>query len=278
MPSNKTSRTNILWQESVGDQWQLYAPPTRPSKSECAIWREHLAKKKHARTLVLGATPELRDISHSLKHDVTLIDVSLSMMQSMQRFMRVREPQETWVRANWITNPLQSAHFDFVIGDLVMGNVPFALQPKFLETVARVLKPRGYFIHRTFGGFPYSVQDTYKRFSRYAHTPLSPLHDNEICLDLLNTSWNPKTFACETTVVRQKIRRFLATCALGERKGMRFMRDRFNLLFCGEKMWWTSPREISERMMRKHFRIIARVSGNDHALTESMPIYILQKI
>lgn len=65
---------NKHWQ-TFAKKWAMYGPPVKPSKSEVRIWEKYLSKSVGTaqcavptRTLILGSTPELRDLCHKLKH------------------------------------------------------------------------------------------------------------------------------------------------------------------------------------------------------------------
>ena len=272
MPESK----NIFWQESIAHQWGLYAPPVRPSASEIRIWRHWLKRKKNARTLILGATPELRHLCHALGHNVTLIDVSLPMMSAMQRFMRVRDPQETWVRANWTDNPLRSDYFDFVIGDLVVGNVPRILQSAFFASIARVLKVGGLFIHRPWLGAPMDMQTLQRQFGAL-RLPLPRQRDNEWCFGLLGLSWDPKSYEVSSEGSRRIIQQYLASLSLSERSTIAPAFRRFNILFMGKKKWWVLPSDALRRAEQRFFRIVDILEGDDRLFVARTPLHILKK-
>lgn len=126
------------WQ-AMTDKWKkgLYTSPGRPSLSEQKIYRKCIKavikNKKNARALVLGSTPELRDILAELKVETIICDISYEMMLAMSEVIKKAKPEkEIWIKAPWEENPLPEKYFDIIVGDLVLGNVPWQVKKKFI--------------------------------------------------------------------------------------------------------------------------------------------------
>ena len=98
--------------------------------------------------MVLGATPELRDLLYELKCEVTIIDAAAAMVQAMTGLKKHRSAPEKVVISDWIDNPRKADYFDVIVGDIILANIPRQKQPEFLRGLARMLKPGGHFISR----------------------------------------------------------------------------------------------------------------------------------
>lgn len=134
--------------------WSKITSPGRPSKREIEIYEKFgnsgLNKKK-ARALVLGSTPEIRNMLAKYKNvQVHLIDVNIGNALAMTELMKNKKAGETeiWIKANWLNAPLPENYFDLIYGDFVVCNIPFEKQGKFLAKVKNWLKKEGLFITR----------------------------------------------------------------------------------------------------------------------------------
>ncbi len=103
--------------------------------------------KKRANVLILGATPEFRDLALKNGCNVVALDQSMAMITKMSSAMKLQNhPNETIVTANWLASPLKDNFFDVIIGDLVAVNIPKSLQQTFFKELQRMLKKGGYIL------------------------------------------------------------------------------------------------------------------------------------
>ncbi|KKW43015.1 MAG: hypothetical protein UY92_C0001G0029 [Candidatus Magasanikbacteria bacterium GW2011_GWA2_56_11] len=194
MPAKETFATP--WKD-LANRWEAYyTPPGRPSPEDCQLYakyvRRALGKKKSGRALVLGATPEIRNLLHKLPVEVTSLDINLEMILAMNRFVPQCE-KDILVRGSWVDNPLKSGYFDAVIGDYSWSNVPRRQWTQFNETVARLLTPAGLYVHRV-----HLVPDGWQRESAlpivqdYASRPYSRQLAFELFFKLLTNTYNKR--------------------------------------------------------------------------------------
>ena len=100
------------------------------------------------KALVLGATPELRDLLAAVGAEVTVVDSNDVMVQAMTRLRRTATP-ETTVVADWLEFlPTTPASFDLILSDFTQGNIEPSDQVRFYECIAHALTPKGLFIDR----------------------------------------------------------------------------------------------------------------------------------
>lgn len=144
---------------SMLERWALYMPPGRPSERDVWVFRERLLAALEARpqvsaaapaaVLVLGSTPELRSMLAALPQvKVTVIDYLLPMLEAMSELVTGDLQTETWVKGDWIEAPLAPGHFDAVVSDLVLANLPTERQHRLGARVAELLAPGGHWINR----------------------------------------------------------------------------------------------------------------------------------
>ncbi len=127
------------------EKWRALNPPYKPSRERIDIYH-YLIKKyvKGNKALVLGATPEIRDLLAKLKFKVTLLDISLPMVRAMT-FLKKTRNKEKIVIGNWLKARFNEK-YDLVIGDSVINNLLPGQYTKFFKQVQRFLKNDGIFI------------------------------------------------------------------------------------------------------------------------------------
>jgi len=134
--------------------WSKFDTPGRPTKKEVTIYKKFgfvKLKKKGARALVLGSTPEIRDmLARQNNLQVYVIDVNIGNILAMSELMKNKgaKDKEIWMEANWLNNPLPENYFDLIYGDFVICNILFEKQNKFLANIKGWLKKDGLFITR----------------------------------------------------------------------------------------------------------------------------------
>src|SRR3989344_5540770 len=85
--------SNLKVYSGIAHSWGQLTSPARPTKDELRIIKEYLksirdVSKKGKGMLILGATPEFRDIGHELGFNVTLIDINPKMVKAMRFLMK----------------------------------------------------------------------------------------------------------------------------------------------------------------------------------------------
>jgi len=136
-------RAEVHEQFYRNNEWQT-PRPIRPSEAMMAVyerWIRRVAGGRPARMLILGSTPELRDLALALGVVPVACDHSRQIWETMGRLMQ-RKGAEEFLHSQWLEIP-EDRPYDLVAGDgsLVM------LQPEQIEPmirkIARLLKPDG---------------------------------------------------------------------------------------------------------------------------------------
>lgn len=130
--------------------WDREGKMTRPSPSEVEIYKQFLSPVvgENKRILVLGPTPELRDIV--AENDPVVVDISFKTIISASSYLKKASiDNETWIKCDWMKLPFPPAYFDVIIGDLVSNQFPPGeREEKFLDTIKNLCTPSGHFISR----------------------------------------------------------------------------------------------------------------------------------
>lgn len=132
------------------DRWVKYTPSVRPSPSEIFIYSKMISKVKRfgSNCLILGATPELREMSHDLNLNVTVLDTNKYMIDKMTKLMTRQNPTENVIVGNWIDYDLVEQQFDFILGDHVINMLPLNRYASFVDKLYSLLKKDGDIITR----------------------------------------------------------------------------------------------------------------------------------
>lgn len=130
--------------------WKKLPCPVRPSKAEIKFWekavKDTLKKNKAPRALVLGVTPEIRDLLAKYKIDTICLDINPFMTKAMTLALNRRNPREKIVLSNWLKMPFKKNSFNLVLSDCAQDNIPYKSFDKFFENVFKVLKSNGYWL------------------------------------------------------------------------------------------------------------------------------------
>lgn len=94
--------------------------------------------------LILGATPELRDIVLSYGHKLTTVDRDEKALAAKTAEMHYQHhPNEEIVIANWLTADFEANTFDVILGDGVLTALSQDEQKVLLDHLHTWLKPTG---------------------------------------------------------------------------------------------------------------------------------------
>jgi len=132
--------------------WRDVKPTLKPSAVEVELYEKFLRqilkkiKREALRVLVLGATPEIRDLLARYKLAVTLLDANPRMMTAMHTLIKIKNHRERAIVGNWLKMPLTANSFDLVMSDHPTSSIAYQQLPKFFAEINRVLKPGGHII------------------------------------------------------------------------------------------------------------------------------------
>jgi SAM-dependent methyltransferase len=143
---NQRNKMKENWRK-MANAWAKYTPPGKPSTNEISFFEQEIKKElehnKNIKALVLGSTPEFRDLLAKYCVDTTVADINPDSIKAMTSLMNLKNPNETVIISDWLTMPLENNTFDFVLSDSAQDNIKFEEFEAFFEKIAQVLKPEG---------------------------------------------------------------------------------------------------------------------------------------
>lgn len=111
--------------------------------------REAIKNKQKPRVLILGATPETRDLVLDYNINLTILDQNQEMVDKMTLLMKNKDSKlETITMGNWLKPPFKDNSFDLVLGDGVCNNIEFNKKSAFIKEVKRILAKGGVMFFR----------------------------------------------------------------------------------------------------------------------------------
>lgn len=144
------------WERQIRS-WGRHAYPVVPTGEELDRYEQEVIRAKNraentrTRVLILGATPQVRDVcaKHRDQLSITVADYSFRMITGMLQYAQLVDPMvEQWVRADWLDLPLAEQHYDCIVGDLAMQQIEPRYETQFLQGVRDLLTPGGVFVTR----------------------------------------------------------------------------------------------------------------------------------
>jgi len=136
--------------EDFVTHWKYYESPARAIGSELEFVEKKIKEKgPEVKVLILGSTPEYRNICVKLGIKVTLLDFSKDNYEYLSDEVKDTS-NETFVEGNWLKTKL-GGEFDIILGDHAPNMLNFKKEYALLfENVSKMLKKDGFFIPRTY--------------------------------------------------------------------------------------------------------------------------------
>ncbi len=142
-----------VWERNA-ERWATLGPPWRPSAEDLVNYRTLCQEGLTGNVLILGATPELRDLvarerPHGASPPVVVADVSSAMLERMSALLQVAKPKdERWVVSDWCDLSFPMDSFDLILGDVIWQLMSVPKQMRLREVLAGMLKPKGRLVIR----------------------------------------------------------------------------------------------------------------------------------
>ncbi|TKJ17813.1 hypothetical protein CEE44_04780 [Candidatus Woesearchaeota archaeon B3_Woes] len=140
------------WTNTMAQVWKNYRPPIRPSKDDLRVFNEFLEKKikqygKEVKVLILGSTPEFRDLVNSKKLTVYVCDYNKKNNEALKLLKKVKG-KDVLILQDWIKLKLNEK-FDLVFAEASLNMVKGSDVPIILRNVKNILKDDGLFLAKT---------------------------------------------------------------------------------------------------------------------------------
>lgn len=131
----------------ASDFWKLYTTPARPHESELALLDPHL--KSNTNILILGSTPEFRDLCIDKGTQTTVIDYNPETYHALAKLMKQKDKiqQEHFIEGSWQDSDAHNK-YDVILGDHILNVTDPNSWDQILSKLHAALKPTGKFFMR----------------------------------------------------------------------------------------------------------------------------------
>jgi SAM-dependent methyltransferase len=142
------AETLAIW-EADAERWPSASSPWRPSAGDIAVYRRLAGSRSSGDVLVLGVTPELRDLVAEAGGKATVVDMSPAMYAAATRLLARADPgEETWIEADWCSPAVPTGGFDLVLGDMIWWGLSVRNQHALRDRIHAALRPAGLVVGR----------------------------------------------------------------------------------------------------------------------------------
>lgn len=270
-----------IWKKNALN-WQRRRMPWRPSPGDISLYRKLISEKLPGRTLILGATPELRDLIASTDNEVTLIDICPEMISAASKLLTTSQVEkETHVIGNWQKMPFDDAQFDIVVGDFFWWLFSIPNQKLLRNEIARILKSNGVLvtrIHFTNTNFIGKELDNIIRvhLQFLDEGTRDPNDIKEILISrLLDATTDKKSQRLNTSRARIAAEKILSDNTIN--KQQRSFLEECASALRGRVDWTSQNREQILRCIGKRFTLEQEVSSSDYEDSHFFPVLKLRK-
>lgn len=247
--------------------WKSLCPGIKPVPSAIWFWEskiERLAKKnRNLKALILGVTPEIRDLLSKYQIDTVCLDFNPIMAEAMTHLVKKKNQREKIVIGDWLKMPFPQNNFDLVIADCPQDNLPYQKFNLLFQNIYRVLKPDGYLMLGTtyFKGFQEAINlkqyiKIYRKNSK-AFKDLSYKYYYLMRLSSHKDFYNQQDKVVDWPKIDEKLKLLYRGKELTKREldGLKIATDKLKLsLAC--KWTWITSEEFLEVFANNHFDLL----------------------
>lgn len=126
---------------------------TEPTNSEVSVFEKHMKRaskgKKEPRILIIGSSPELRNLASKNKIRTTVVANDLEIIERTSRLIEKKNDKEEWLEGDITKLPFTKNSFDVVFGDHIISNAPPFNTDKFYNRIREILKKGGFAVMRS---------------------------------------------------------------------------------------------------------------------------------
>lgn len=223
--------------------------------------------------MILGCTPEFREMLARFQCPVYLIDVNPEMKLSMDLLISRKNVNEKFIESDWLSldQKIPAGSVDIALGDFVTNNIDYANRSIFLGNIKKVLKKGGYFISRDYVALK-KRKNLNEILKRYINKNKTKINFTELWWDFLfNLTYDKRS----GTIDNGKI----GAVTKSAKAEYRDILKEYFVHFPVFKKVWTVPEKVDQDNEYKSFFEIEKIIfNNDYYYAEICPIYFLRKI
>lgn len=286
---NEQKEEKHNWTDDFVHYWKYYLAPSRISPSEKEFIRRKIQEKiekygkienydsdkKHlVKILVMGATPEYRQLCGEMGVPVTLFDFSRYNYEYLGQEVK-NKPKEQFVEGNWLTTtPTPNEKYDIVLADNTINVVMKKDQIKLYNNVCKILKDDGFFMPRTFvreKGETWNAEKVISEYRKEANgKPLYTWTFRHLMMAVYDYN---KDF-CVFKDIWAEIKKLHEKGIISKKELEEFNNWSMELR---EFKVYVPEREELDKILRKFFKIKKTFFGTEPYLKSMLPFHVLVK-
>ena len=259
----------VGWDKKLAKEWGKYKPPSRPSSGEIRIYESYIRElPRKSKILIMGSTPELRDLTAKYKIDTTICDWSEDVYRALKLLVK-HKAKETFIRGDWREMNF-GEKFDMIIGDCSTTVVPYKDLDTVISNVSRNLVPNGLAIQRIWVRHKkekYSVSKIVKIFKK---KPKNMHWYTWMLFTVFLHYYDTKNESLSGADIYEKMNKDYKKGRLPKR-----LLELFSLVKNHKTPNNVLLKRDLEKMLKMYFRIIKIEYGNDN-FRKYAPIYVLE--
>lgn len=280
-------KKKLYWYRTLSN-WHKYSSPFIISFEDIKNYLLIIKRLKNKeKILLLGSSPEIREILSKLDLYTAVADFSLEMISGMMRFGHIDKTKERWIETDWLKLDkfFENNYFDIILGDLFLRNIDFSLQAKYLKKISGLLKKDGYLITRIHFVNEEIIKLSLKKiiksiFKEYKYKRV----EKRLIEDLIASRLFDKNTDSKNKIVDKKK---FADAVKDYKKNTKSQKEKLILNNILEK--WTPPGNFPQRtwtqrtakeidkLLLNYFIIRDIKISSDYQDSEFYPIYVLKR-
>lgn len=144
------------WNYYLAQTWNTYLPPIRPYLEELLIIKQQITEfitnnSLKPKVLILGSTPELRDILYEFDIQPTVIDYRKENYMVMSELLN-KKGVDRFVEMNWLDMAFDK-EFDIILSEAAFNVVPYNTIKELYKRIYKSLKDDGLLIAKNWVRF-----------------------------------------------------------------------------------------------------------------------------
>jgi hypothetical protein len=270
----RTEKKKSDWDGITHSLWNKYAPPWRPSKEEQKYYEKTIKVIKPGSCLLLGSTPEIRDILAKNNIETDIIDSSIHMIFEMERLMSCKSnTNERYMVQDWQKAGLKK-RYDLIIGDLILRNIPYGTQENFLQVIKGWLRGslvlREHYINKRMIKMKPNdiINNTVNELKETGKKETQSI----IISRLFDNSTDLSNHAVDRQKVMANLKQFIETSK--DRQKNRFIYPLLSM-WEGSLVWTQREKKENISLISRNFRKVSSWIASDYPESRFYPIYIL---
>ncbi|PIR93468.1 hypothetical protein COT99_00595 [Candidatus Falkowbacteria bacterium CG10_big_fil_rev_8_21_14_0_10_43_10] len=276
------------WSYLAKNYDKLVKPPSRPCKEQLKIW-DKIIRQKMGRpagnalignALILGATPELRDLALKNKLYTWSVDINEAMMEAMTKLMkRANIRHEARIIKDWQKVFLPEKYFDIIMMDAALNNLlTDAGNKAVIKRMANWLAPDGIVLMRNLVIKSLKNKKTVKYwFNRIQKKEAINFGDLSLLfrVDSGASTLTKSPSIVDSAVNYQKVMKQFD----GQNKKVKiFLEKYYQLVGKDHKKFFAYEKSDFEKMLKKYFKILpVKKCGEHFSCRAIFPAYYLKK-